>query len=397
MERFTFFNPTRLLFGPGVVGEAGREAARIGRRALLVTGKASAERSGLRARVQRLLEKEGVAVLRLAGVDPNPRIASVREGIRLCRENELDLVVGLGGGSAMDCAKVIAAGVLYPGDPWDIIRHGQRPYVPPERSLPTLMVPTLAATGSEMNCNAVITNPEEGVKSFVSRVPCLFPRVAVADPELTCSVPAAPTACGAVDIIAHALEPYINGVGDTPLQDRLLEGVIQTVMDYAPRAVDRPDDLEARTHLQLASIHAMNGWLSAGIGAVLAVHHIEHVLSAITDVAHGAGLAILLPAWMKVRHRHHLEKYVRLAARLFNAPTDGRDPEAVARDGINRLEDFFRDIGVPTRLSEIGVSRDSFDLIAGEAIRVTGDESGRLPCTPPVDHQGIVEVLEAAL
>jgi alcohol dehydrogenase YqhD (iron-dependent ADH family) len=319
----------------------------------------------------------------------------VKEGIVLCKENDVGAVIALGGGSAMDCAKAVAAGVLYPGDPWNMIEHGQKSYLPPTESLPTMMIPTLAATGSEANTTAVITNRETQTKSTVGGQPCMFPRVCLADPALTCSVPARHTAYGAVDTISHVLESYINGVDDTPLQDRFQEGVMLTVIENTPRAIAHPDDVAARAHLQWASIVAQNGWAQIGSGAAFCIHHIEHVVSALSDIAHGAGLAILIPAFMKVAHTHRLEKYRQFADRVFGINPEGRDAESVARDGIACLEGFFSEIGVATRFRELGIGPEIFERIADDAIRVSGTD-GRLGGRPRLDRAGILQVLELA-
>ncbi len=396
MESFVFHNPVKLRFGPGEVQRVGEEASLIGHRALLVTGKGHAKKSGLLDRVTGLLESAGVTVTHLGGVDPNPRLASVKEGIARCNEHDVQLVIALGGGSVMDCSKVIAAAVLYPGDPWDIIHHGQEPYFPPTESLPTMTVPTLAATGSDMNANAVITNAETKEKSFVGGEPCMYPRTCVADPELTLSVPAWPTACGAADIIAHVLESYFSGADDTPVQDRIQEGIVLTVMELAPRLIAEPDDLAGRTNLQWASIVALNGWAQAGSGGTFAMHHIEHAVSAKTDLAHGAGLAILMPAWMKIACEHRLEKYIQFAERVFGVNSNGREPKAVAHDGIACLENFLSEIGLPVRFSDAEIEPDLFESFADDAIRITGDEHGRLGGRPQLDHDGVLDVLNAA-
>ena len=397
MDAFTFWNPVKLVFGPGVAAQAGVEAKALGSRALLVTGRGHVERSGLLARIEGLLRDAGMAVFHLKGVDPNPRIGSVREGVRLCREHNVDLVIGLGGGSCMDCAKAVAAGALYEDDPWNMVRRGADQYAPATQSLPTMMIPTLAATGSEMNPNAVLTNPEAGVKSFVSNQPCMFPKTSLADPELTLSVPADQTANGAADIIAHVLESYFNGADDTPVQDRIQEGIVQTVMEYAPKAIAEPGDIDARTQLQWASIVGLNGWAHAGSGGNFTMHHIEHVLSARYDIAHGAGLAILMPAWMKFACPTRLEKYVQFATRVFGVSDGDRDPESVAHDGIHCFDAFLQGMGLPTRLGDAGIGNERLDAIAEDAIAVTGDASGRLPGRLPVTASDVRRVLELAL
>ena len=397
MDNITYCNPTRVVFGPGVVEQVGAEVAAVGSRALLVSGRSSAERSGLLARTVDLLDQAGVTVSHLRGVAPNPRLSSLEQGIELCRSRGIDVVVGLGGGSCLDCAKAIAGGALYPGDPWDMVRHGQSPYVPPTEALPTVMVPTLAAAGSEMNCNAVITNEETEEKCFTSGQACLYPRVCVVDPELTRTVPADQTAYGAVDTIAHVLEAYLNGPDGAPLQDRLQESVMLTVIEYAPRAITDPDDVDARTQLQWASIVAQNGWTHAGSRGNFAMHQIEHAVSAHYDIAHGAGLAIVMPAWMKIACDSRLEKYVQFAQRVFGIRVEGREPNAVARDGLRAFEDYLRGLDVPVRLGEAGIGRERFERLRDDILRISGNEQGLLPGRPPLDGEGIMDVLELAV
>ncbi len=334
-------------------------------------------------------------MMQLNGVQPNPRLSLIRDGMQICQESGVDLVVGLGGGSVMDTAKAIAAGVRYGGDPWDMTRHGQKPYVPPREALPTMMIPTLAATGSEMNPNAVISNPETTEKCPIS-APCLYPRVTIADPALTCSVPRSQTAYGAADIIAHVLESYASGVDDTPLNDRIQEGVILTVLEQAPKAVADPQDIGARTHLQWASIVALNGWAQAGTSNLFPMHYIEHVISAHYDIAHGAGLAIVMPAWMRVACEERADRYAQFAARVFGVSSEGGDADRVAREGIDRFVQALKDLGLPTRFGSAGVPADQFEVMAAEILRISAAPDGLLPGRPPLDKAGVLRVLEGA-
>ncbi len=395
MESFTFHNPTRMMFGPGMIENLGEEAKPLGKRALLVTGKSHAKKSGILDRVKRLLENAGLTVVELTGIDPNPRIGSAREGIRLCKEHALDMVIALGGGSVMDISKVIAAGVSYDRDPWDMTRPRQAEAPPPTTSLPTIMIPTMAATGSEMNAAAVISNPDTTEKCAAVH-PCFYPTVSIADPELTCTVPPDHTAYGIVDTIAHVLETYFNGCGDTPLQDRMQEGIVLTTIAYGPRAMANGDDLEARTQLQWASIIALNGWTHTGTDGSFPVHQIEHVVSAHYDIAHASGLSILFPAFMKTVSRMQSEKYVQFAERVFGIASEGRDAQAVAADGIQCLESFFREIGAPVRFSEVGIKSEKFDRMCDDVVRLSGKADGLLPANPPLTKAQIREVLDTA-
>ena len=284
--QFEYQNPTRLVFGTGSLSRLGEMAGQYGKRALLVTGGGSVKRSGTFDRAVKSLSDAGISVFECEGVEPNPRITSVNRGATTARKNDCDLIIALGGGSVMDAAKVMAAAVFYDGDPWDMIFHGQpEPYIP-TKALPLITVPTLAATGSEMNCGAVISNEETKEKSFV-QADCLYPKVALLDPELTLSVPKDQTAYGVCDLITHITESYFNGDGDTPIHDRFAEGAILTAMEYGPKAIADGNDLNARAQLQWAATVALNGWIQSGSGSVgYPVHMIEHTVSAYHDVTH---------------------------------------------------------------------------------------------------------------
>ena len=394
---FEYHNPTRLIFGAGSLSRLGEVALALGRRALLVTGGGSVKRSGVYDRAVASLNAAGVSVAECAGIEPNPRITSVVRGAAIARAETCDMVIALGGGSAMDAAKVIAAAVLYDGDPWDMIYHGQQHVHVPAAALPLVTVPTLAATGSEMNCAAVITNEKTSEKSFL-QAPCLYPRVAILDPELTLSVPKDQTAFGICDLIAHVTEGYFNGGGNTPLQDRLGEGVILTAMEYGPQAIADGRDLNARTQVQWAATVALNGWVQAGDGAAgWPVHMIEHTVSAYHDIAHAAGLAIINPAWMRFAAKAHPSKFVQFAQRIFGLPATGPDDLACALAGIDRFEQFLKSIGCPTRFSDLGIDGTLFETYARETIRIIHDENGKLPARPAMTQADVVAVLQAAL
>ncbi len=390
-----FRNPTRLVFGAGQLARLGEVVRDHGRRALLVTGGGSAKRSGAFDRALASLTGAGVEVVEYAGVEPNPRLSSVVRGAQVARDHACDVVVALGGGSTMDAAKVMAAAVFYEGDPWDMITHGQPRPRPPTRALPIVTVPTLAATGSEMNDGAVITDERTTVKSFVLAA-CLSPRVALVDPELTVSVPPDQTAYGVCDLITHVTEHYFNGVDGTPLQDRWAEGIVLTALEWGPRAVADGRDLEARTQVQWASIVALNGWAQVGTNAAFPVHMIEHTLSAHHDVAHGAGLAVVNPAWMRFAARTRAARFAQFARRVFGVAAATAD-DVAAGEGLSRFESFLRSIGCPTRLAELGIGDGQLQRYAQDALRVVHDPFGRLPGRPPMTERDIVQVLRSAL
>ena len=394
--KFEFYNPTRLIFGAGTLSQLGELVRRHGQKALIVTGGGSVKRNGVFDRAVESLKAAGVCVAECSGVEPNPRITSVRRGARIAREESCDAVVALGGGSTMDAAKVMAAAALYDGDLWDMIGHGQQDWVIPTRAPPVVTVPTLAATGSEMNNGAVIGNDDSKVKSFVS-ADCLFPKVALVDPELTLTVPEDQTAYGVCDIITHVTEGYFNGVDGTPIQDRFAEGVIINTMEWGKKAVADGSDLQARAQVQWASIFALNGWVQAGVYMLPPVHMIEHALSAHHDITHGAGLAAVNPAWMRFAAKARPERFAQFSRRVLGMSQKDKDDLGLAMEGIDRFEDFLRAIGCPTRLSELGIGDELFSCYAEDAMLVLHDENGNLLGRPPMSKEDIVEVLKSAL
>jgi alcohol dehydrogenase len=247
--KFEYHNPTHLIFGAGTLSRLGEVTGAYGKKAMIVTGGGSVKRNGVFDRAVASLNAAGVSVVECSGVEPNPRLSSVARGGEIARKNGCDVVVALGGGSVMDAAKVMAAAVFYEGDLWEMFPHGQANRRLPARALPVITVPTLAATGSEMNSGAVITNEKTTIKSFVG-AKCLYPKAAIVDPEVTVSVPADQTAYGVCDLITHVTEAYFNGVDGTPMQDRFAESVIATAIEWGPKAVADGNDLEARAQVK---------------------------------------------------------------------------------------------------------------------------------------------------
>ncbi|KAF0188822.1 MAG: iron-containing alcohol [Desulfobulbaceae bacterium] len=393
---FEFHNPTHLIFGAGTLSRIGEVVSKHGKKALIVTGGGSVKRNGTFDRVVASLKNANVSVAECSGVEPNPRITTVRRGAQIARNEHCDVIIALGGGSVMDASKVMAAAFYYDGDPWDMIYHGQPdPYIP-THALPIITVPTLAATGSEMNMGAVISNEESKEKSFV-QAECLYPRVALVDPELTMSVPKDQTAYGVCDLITHVTEGYFNGVDGTPIQDRFAEGVILTAMEWGPKAIADGNDLEARTQVQWASIVALNGWVNAGTNGGYPVHMIEHTLSAYHDITHAAGLAVINPSWMRFAADHRPQKFVQFAERIFGLKATGPHDLDCALQGIDRFEAFLKGIGCPTRLSELHIDDTMITRYAQDTLRIIHDGNGNLPGRPPMTEANIIAVLKAAL
>lgn len=393
---FTYHNPTHLVFGAGTLSQLGEVVRAHGKKALLVTGSGSVKRNGTFDRAVSSLKAAGISAVECSGVEPNPRLSSVSRGAGIALSEGCDVVIALGGGSTMDAAKVMAAAVFYEGDLWEMFPHGQANRKLPKRALPVVTVPTLAATGSEMNGGAVITDEKTTVKSFVT-ASCLYPRAAIVDPELTISVPPEQTAFGICDLITHVTESYFNGVDVTPLQDRFAEGVILTAMEWGPRAVADGKDLEARSQVQWASVVALNGWVQVGTASPYPVHMIEHVLSAHHDIPHGAGLAVVGPAWMRFAARTRPARFARFAERVFGLSLQHHEDAEAAAEGIDRLEAFLRSIGCPTRLSQVGISDELLQRYARDTVLVSRDSLGHLPSRPPMSEADIVEVLRSAL
>lgn len=355
MLNFNFQVPTRIIFGRDRIEELGKEILKYGSRVLLVYGGGSIKQIGLYDRVVQVLTSSGISYVELSGVKPNPRISSVREGVKLCRENELELVLAVGGGSVIDCAKTIAAGVRYEGNPWDFFVRKARI----GGALPVGAVLTLAATGSEMNVNAVISNEVTGQKLGTGSKH-LYPRFSILDPTLTFSVPASQTAAGTADIISHIFEQYFSPTPGGFVQDRMAEAMLKTCIHYGPIAIAEPDNYEARANLMWTSTLALNGLLSTGRITDWGVHDIEHVISALYDVTHGLGLAILIPHWMRhilsERTAPKLSEYAKMVWDI-----EGDDDFAVATAGINMTSQFFRSLGLAGSLCEIGVKENRLE------------------------------------
>lgn len=393
---FEFQNPTRILFGAGTLPRLGEVASAYGNKALLVTGGGSVKRSGVFGQAVESLKAAGVSVAECAGIEPNPRITSVARGAAIAKKEGCDVIIALGGGSVMDASKVIAAATLYDGDPWNMIHHGQEDVYVPTEALPVITVPTLAATGSEANCGAVITNEKTTVKSFIQN-PLLYPKVAVMDPALTMSVPKDQTAYGVCDLITHVTEAYFNGIDNTPIQDRFAEGVILTAMEWGPKAIADGTDIEARAQVLWAASVALNGWVQVGTGGMYPVHMLEHTVSAYHDVTHAAGLSVINPAWMRFAAKANTTKFVQFAERVFGLKAKSAADLDCALEGIARFEAFLRSIGCPTRFSELGINDELFQTYAKDTLKIIHDADGKLFGRPPMSAEDIVAVFRSAL
>jgi alcohol dehydrogenase YqhD (iron-dependent ADH family) len=362
VENFTFQNATAIIFGKEAESASGRETAVLGKRALLHYGGGSVRDSGLLDRVLASLKAAGVEIVELGGVKPNPKLSLVREGIRICREKKIDVILAVGGGSVIDSAKAIAIGVPCVGDVWDFYLKKSTPQV----SLPVGVVLTIPAAGSESSNGSVITN-EEGSLKRDAGAECMRPKFAILNPELTYTLPAFQTACGAADIMAHVMERYFTRTPAVDFTDRLCEATLSTIIDSAPLALAMPKEYDTRAEMMWAGTIAHNDLLGTGRIGDWASHQIEHELSGIYDVAHGAGLAVIFPAWMKQVYRNDISRFARFATKVWGSEPRFDDPERTALEGIGRLKSFFRDIGLPTSLKELGIPDDRFEEMATKA------------------------------
>lgn len=362
MQNFTFLNPTKIVFGKDTIKTVGKEARAFGQKALLVYGRSSIKRSGVYDKVVASLKDAGVEVVEYADVKSNPVLSHAREGIELARSKGVELIVAVGGGSVIDESKSIAAGVKGEADVWDYYAGTAAI----RGALPLLVVLTLAATGSEMNNGAVLTN-EDTLQKFNIGSPHLFPKVSILDPTATFTVPARYTAYSAADAITHLLEGYFTSTDpETPIQDRFVESLVETIMASTERILKDPEDYEARASMMWAATWALNGFPTAGIGMYgFPNHMIEHSLSALYDVPHGAGLSVVLPAWMSYAARSAPDKFARFAARVFGI--HGQSSKEAAEKGVQALKDWFTRVDTPTRLASFDISEDDVHRIAENA------------------------------
>jgi alcohol dehydrogenase YqhD (iron-dependent ADH family) len=362
MLPFTLHIPTRVYFGAGEHARIGRETAGLGRRALVVTGKASARRTGLADQVTHLLAAEGVEAVEFGGIDPNPRLSSCRQAAAVCRREKVDVIVAVGGGSVLDAAKTIAAAARDDRDIWDVFLTRRQV----QAALPLVTLVTLAATGSELNPHSVITNEETGQK-FSLHSEHVYPRVSILDPALTVSVPREPTVYGAVDIIAHVLEGYITAEGGSALSDRMVEGLCRVVTEATERVLARPDDLDARSELMWCSTMACSGIAGAGYGnRFYDGHQIGHELSATYDLAHGATLSGLMPGVMRFHCGRHGAKIAQFGRRVFGLEGSWNErEESMAARGIRAFAAWCSGVGAPVCLKELGVGRGDLPAISG--------------------------------
>ncbi|MBO4645513.1 MAG: iron-containing alcohol dehydrogenase [Bacteroidales bacterium] len=363
---FTYCNPTTIYFGKKSMSHLTEELQRYGANILLVYGKNSIKKTGIYDQICAILRETGKKVTELAGINSNPRYTQVLEGGRLVRENHIDLILAVGGGSVIDCSKAIAASAYYEGDPWQHYWMEQGPIE--NKVVPVASVLTMTGTASEMNTGSVITNEEKKLK--VGRVfpfPDLCPKFSILNPEFTYTVPKTQMVSGIADIFSHLMEQYFSGDDDCT-SDYLLEGVMLSLINASRKALVNPEDYEARSNIMWCATMGLNKILALSKTQDWEVHMIEHQLGAYTDCPHGIGLAVISPAYYRYICRHGLHKFVRFAKNVWHVDDTGKSEEQTALEGIQALEDFFRELGIPATLRELGATEEMLPLIAHSTI-----------------------------
>ena len=386
MKNFVYDIKTKVYFGKGQLDNLGEELSHYGKNVLLTYGGGSIKRNGIYDKVLSEAKKYDLNVFELGGIDPNPRITSVKQGATICKENNVDVVLAVGGGSVIDCSKFICANAKDDvKDPWDYFIGKAKV----TSALPLVTVITLAATGSEMDITGVLSNEEEKLKLNASD-PILRPKASFLDPTLTYTVSKYQTACGSADILSHVIELYFNLSADFFMLRRIMESLMKTVIKYGPIALEKPEDYEARANLMWAASWAINGFLRAGDRISWSAHPIEHELSAIYDITHGLGLAILTPKWMKFAlNDKTLPIYVEYGKNVFDIDPCLDDYE-IANKAIEKTADFFyKDLGLDDNLTKIGVKEEDFPLMAKRACK-----DGVLNAFVPLDQKAIEEILQ---
>ena len=385
MQNFIYDIPTKIYFGEGQIKELGNLLTIYGTRVLLVYGGGSIKKNGIYDAVCREIQSKQLPFVELSGVEPNPRIDTVRRGVALCRKENLDLVLAIGGGSTIDCAKVIAASVHYEGDAWDVVKNGRLA----TDTLPIIAIPTLAATGSEMDTFAVISNPETKDKIGTGHA-SMRPKAAILDPTYTYTVNAYHTAAGTADIMSHILECYFSNAQGF-MQDRMAEALLLTCIRYGKEAIANPSSYEARANLQWASCWAINNLIELGKEVSWSVHPMEHELSAYYDITHGVGLAILTPRWMEyVLDETSVEKFKEYGMHVWNIDASLPAME-IAKLSIQKTEEYFAELGIPMHLKELGIDETYFDIMAEKS------SAHRKYAYRPLTKEDVIQIFKNSL
>lgn len=387
MKDFYYYNPTKLSFGKDSVGFLGKLLSKEHIRILLHYGGGSIKRTGLYDQVMDILKERDLEVYELPGVVPNPRLGLVREGIQICKEKDISFILAVGGGSVIDSAKAIAAGAKYDGDVWDFFT--KEAFV--EEAIPLGVILTIPATGSETSNGSVVTN-EDGMlkRSFNSDL--VRPKFAILNPELSMTLPDNQTFAGITDIISHVLERYFTHTENVDLTDNLCEGTLRAVIKNSYRLKEDPQDYAARAEIMQSGTIAHSGLLGLGRADDWSSHKIGHEISALYGTTHGVTLSIIFPAWMKYVYKENPARFARFAVEVFGIAPDDKSDEELALEAIEAFENFLRDIGMPTRLKEIGVSSDRFEEMAKKCVL-----SGPIGQFKVLNEEDIIKIYQLAL
>lgn len=388
MNSFVYNIPTKIYFGEDQLSHLGPELSRFGKRVLLTYGGGSIKKTGLYDRVAAEIRAAGLELFELGGIAPNPHIDSVRKGAEICKKEKIDVLLAVGGGSTLDATKFMAAGACVDFDPWKFLSE----WAPIEKALPVVTILTLAATGSEMDCGGVISNPETRDKIGRMELPML-PKVSFLDPTNTYTVNAYQTACGAADMMSHIMEVYFNMDQDLQMLDGIMEVLMKTIIRYAPVAMQEPDNYEARANLMWTSSWAINGFVNGGKRQAWSCHPMEHELSAIYDITHGLGLAILTPRWMEYTlDETTASKFYQFGINVFGIDAS-LPPMEAAKKSIELLSDFFfQTLELKSSFHEIGIDDKNFGIMAEKACG-----SGTLPGFKPLNQQDIERIFRMCL
>ncbi len=387
MNNFTFQNPTKLIFGKGQLEALKTEVPQYGKRVLVVYGGGSIKKNGVYDSVMNTLKEIGAEVFELSGVEPNPRLTTVHKGVDICKENNIDFILAVGGGSVIDCTKAISAGAKYDGDVWDFVTRKAFP----EAALPFGTVLTLAATGSEMNPGSVITNWETQEKYGWGH-PLVHPKFSILDPENTYTVPKNHTVYGMVDMMSHVLEQYLHPESNTELQENMQFSVLETVMDTAPKLIEDMQNYDHRATIMLSGTVALNQSLQMGVRGDWASHNIEHAVSAVYDIPHAGGLAILFPNLMRHNLDVNVDKFKRLAVKVLGVSEEGKTDRDIALEGIDKLSAFWSSLGAPNRLADYDIDDSQLDLIADRAMA-----NGAFGNFKSLERDDVMAILKASL
>lgn len=389
MLNFNYSIPTKIFFGEGQIEVLSEQIKNYGSKVLLTYGGGSIKKNGIYDEVTKILKESNIEFWELSGIEPNPRIESVRKGIKISRENNIDFILAIGGGSTIDCSKAIAAGYYYDGEPWDlVIGKGKI-----KKSLPLGTILTISATGSEMNSGAVISNLKTKQKLGFGH-PSMAPKFSILDPTYTFTLPKEQTAAGVADIMSHTFENYFTNLDGAYLQDRMAESILKTCINYGKIAIDQPENYDARANLMWASSLAINGLISYGKNAVWSTHPMEHELSAYYDLTHGIGLAILTPPWMEhVLDDERVDKFVEYGVNVWDIDRD-KDKYTIANEAIDKTREFFIYLGIPMSLKEVGIGEENLENMAKGAIENKGGLVGNFK---PLDYEDVLTIYKNAL